>query len=279
MISTMRRNEQRTRRQGRFVWISVMCVLVGEVCHAQFQIIRQRQPRRKHNGQTRNNNEAFGMQFVTDGGDKLTISEKAGDILMQPPSPSPSSTAQLPSSPTEIPANRIWNRKRHQRFRPRRAIPTPSPNDFNPILQDPPNDFKLIPIASLPKRTRPPKSLSTELPTKSPTTGCPSIIDDGSIGDATWREDDIIVQYSYEISLSENTEDMSEILTSITQHVMEIVMTLMARCDTVSGRWQLQQQQQQQQQQEEINRQLQQEMGQLELVGLSGSNAKLLDGK
>eukprot|EP00978_Attheya_sp_CCMP212_P048056 scaffold467507_cov86-Attheya_sp.AAC.1 len=66
---------------------------------------------------------------------------------------------------------------------------------------------------------------------------------------------------------------MSEILTSITQHVMDIVMALMARCDTVSGRWQLQQQQQE----EEINRQLQQKMRQLELVGLSGSNAKLLD--
>jgi hypothetical protein len=242
-----------------------MCVLVGEVCQAQFQN-RQRQPRRKHNGQTRNNNEAFGMQFITGRGYKPTISEKAGDIRMQPLSHSATAQTQpqikkLSSSPTEIPANRIRNRNRHQRFRPRRSIPTP-----------PPNDVKLIPIASIPRRTRPPTTLST----KTTTTGCPSIIDDGyiEIGDATWREEDITIQYSYEISLSENTEDMSEVLTSITKHVMDIVVTIMARCDTASGRWELQQQQQ-----EEINRQLQQKSRQLELVGISGSNIKLSDGK
>eukprot|EP00978_Attheya_sp_CCMP212_P031288 scaffold117667_cov47-Attheya_sp.AAC.2 len=202
------------------------------------------------------------MQFITGGGDIPTISEKAGDILIQPPSPS-ATTAQLSLSSTEIPANRIQNRKRHQRFRPRRTIPVPTP---------PPNDFKLIPIASLPQRTRFPKTLSTELPTKSPTTGCPPIIGDGSIGDATWREEDIIIQYSYEISLSENTEDISDILTSITQHVMDIVLTLVARCDMVSGRWQLQPE-------EEINnRQLQQKRRELDVVGISTSKAKLFDG-
>eukprot|EP00978_Attheya_sp_CCMP212_P020467 scaffold58647_cov55-Attheya_sp.AAC.1 len=58
---------------------------------------------------------------------------------------------------------------------------------------------------------------------------------------------------------------------SIKQHVMDIVMTLVALCHTVSGIWQLQPE-------EEINGQLQQNGRQLEVVGISTSNAKLLDG-
>jgi cytochrome oxidase assembly protein ShyY1 len=52
---------------------------------------------------------------------------------------------------------------------------------------------------------------------------------------------------------------------------MDIVMTLMARCDMVSGIWQLQRE-------EEINGELQQKRRQLEVMGISTSNAKLLDG-
>eukprot|EP00978_Attheya_sp_CCMP212_P004552 scaffold9932_cov42-Attheya_sp.AAC.1 len=231
---------------------------MGKVCQAQFQI-QDSQTSGKHNVHPGNSNEAFGMKFIAGGGDTPTISEKAGDTLLQP---SVISSAELlPSPQSQIPENRIQDRKRHERFRPRQKKLTPPPTS---------TDFKQVALDCVPLRTRPPKGLLSSYPTYSPTTGCASS-DDGSIGDTTWREDDIIIQYSYEISLSENTEDMSEMLTSIKQHVMNIVMTLVARCDTVSGRWQLQPE-------EEINGQLQQKRRQLEVVGISTSNAELLDG-
>jgi hypothetical protein len=250
----VRRNGQRTQRQGLFL----ICVLLGKLCQAQFQI-QDSQPSSKHNSHTGNSDEAFGMKFFAGGGgDTATISEKAGSILVQP---SVLSSAELsPPSQSQIPANRIQDRKRHHRFRPRRTTVTPPLSD----------ELKKDPLESAPPTTRPQTSLPISDPTNSPTTGCASI-DDGSVGDATFREDDIIIQYSYEISLSENMEDMSEILTSIKQHVMDIVITLVGRCDSVSGRWQLQPE-------EEIKRQLQQKRRQLEVVGISTSNAKLSNG-
>eukprot|EP00978_Attheya_sp_CCMP212_P005694 scaffold12791_cov48-Attheya_sp.AAC.1 len=253
----VRRNGQRAQRQGLFLWMFLICVLVGKVCQAQFQI-QDIQTSGKHSVHTGNSNEAFGMKFIAGGGDTPTISEKAGDTLLQP---SVLSSAELPPSPqSQIPVNRIQDRKRHERFRPRRTQLTPPPS----------SEFKKGALDSSPLRTRPPKGLLSSYPSNSPATGCASS-DDGSIGDTTWREEDIIIQYSYEISLSENTEDMSEILMSIKHHVMDIVMTLVARCDTVSGIWQLQPE-------EEINGQLQQNRRQLQVVGISTSNAKLLDG-
>eukprot|EP00978_Attheya_sp_CCMP212_P014466 scaffold36898_cov54-Attheya_sp.AAC.1 len=227
---------------------------MGKVCQAQFQI-RDSQPSGKHNVHTGNSNEAFGMKFIVGGGDTPTISEKAGDTLLHA---SVLSSAELSPSPqSQIPANRIQDRKRHKRFRPRKKKLTPAPNTRTST------EFKQDALDSAPLRTRPPKGLLISYPTNSPTNGCASS-DDGSVGDATWREEDIIIQYSYEISLSENAIDVSEILMSIKQHVMDIVMTLVARCDTVSGMWQLEPE-------EEIN-------GQLEVVGISTSNAQLLDG-
>eukprot|EP00978_Attheya_sp_CCMP212_P024392 scaffold76531_cov35-Attheya_sp.AAC.1 len=152
----VRRNGQRTQRQGLFLWMFLMCVLMGKVCQAQFQI-QDIQTSGKHNvnvhTDTGNSNEAFGMKFIAGGGDTPTISEKAGDTLLQL---SVLSSAELPPSPqSQIPANRIQDRKRHERFRPRQKKLTP---------------------------------------TNSPTTGCASS-DDGSIGDTTWRQEDIIIQY------------------------------------------------------------------------------------
>eukprot|EP00978_Attheya_sp_CCMP212_P044220 scaffold304525_cov51-Attheya_sp.AAC.1 len=266
-MTPIRNNGQRTWRNSILVWMLLICVLVGKVCPAQFQI-RQSQ---HHGGQTRMNNEAFGMQFVTGGADTPTISEKAGDILLQS---SVLSSAELSPSPqSQIPENRIRDRKRHQRFRPRRKKLTPPPTS---------TDFKHVPAvppSRPPPRTRPPGTLLTNFPTNVPTS-CPSN-DDGSIGDSTFREDDIIIRYSYEISLLENTEEVPEILTSITHHVMDIATTLVSPCDTVSGRLQLLQKEKYNRQKllpgEEYNRQLQQKRRQLEVVGLSTSSAKFLD--